>query len=261
MDSLIFSALTHVFGYVALMASALCIACGLYCAAEIAEEYSTIAKKVLKWALIVVFVIHLLFILSGVPLSTILTSSLCHLVYASLLKDFPYVEPLSAPSIGSLIAVGVSHYCWFQFFYSNYVPIFQVRWKERKREDGGGGRARSLRAEKQIVGRVCLVFSRSQSKLSFLHPHPSVFLLLSPPPSSLQQVTGFFLVMIWAVPLGFFVSLSMGDDALPVGLSGEKVGAKGGSGKSNVFKFLFDTVAEKYNGWVAKKSPGLGKYK
>ena len=38
MESVIFWLITTLFGYMALFLSALCIACGLYCAAELAGE-------------------------------------------------------------------------------------------------------------------------------------------------------------------------------------------------------------------------------
>ena len=193
----LFVVITTVFGYLALFCSALCIACGLYCAAEVAEEYSALSKKLLKYLLLVVFSFHLLFLLAGVNFFTIAVSTACHLVYSCLLTSFPFVDPLSVPAIASIIAVGVAHYVWFQYFYANFTPIFQV--------------------------------------------------------------TGFFLVMIWAVPLGFFVSLSMGDDALPVGSQGQRVGSSG-QPKTNVFKYLFDAAADKYNNFIKKQSPGLGKH-
>jgi hypothetical protein len=208
MDSLIFTVLTTLFGYVALITSALCIACGLYCLAEVAEEYSSLAKRVLKGMLLAVAVFHALFLVAGVPFFTILVSLLCQLCYASLLPSFPFVDPFSLPSLAAMAGVLVSHYAWFNFFASNYTPIFQV--------------------------------------------------------------TGFFLIVIWSVPLGFFVSLSIGDDALPVGALGERVGSKGsGAGnaggnapkQTNAFKFVFDAVAKHYNNFVNKQSPGLGKFK
>ena len=53
-------------GYVTLFLSALSIACGLYCAAEIAEEYSSMSLKVIKGTLGFVGVCHFLCLFSGV---------------------------------------------------------------------------------------------------------------------------------------------------------------------------------------------------
>ena len=53
-------------GYVTLFLSALSIACGLYCAAEIAEEYSSMSLKIIKGTLGFVGVCHFLCLFSGV---------------------------------------------------------------------------------------------------------------------------------------------------------------------------------------------------
>lgn len=53
-------------GYITLLLSALSIACGLYCAAELAEEYSTLSLKIVKWTLGFVGVCHFLCLFSGV---------------------------------------------------------------------------------------------------------------------------------------------------------------------------------------------------
>ena len=73
------------------------------------------------------------------------------------------------------------------------------------------------------------------------------------------QVTGFFLLMIWATPILFFVSLSMGDDALPIGSQGHMVGGKNIKGK-NVFRNVCDWFMEHYNNYVSKSAPGLRKH-
>ncbi|GMI21469.1 hypothetical protein TrCOL_g3131 [Triparma columacea] len=194
----IFWMITTLFGYIAMFVLAICIACGLYCAAELAEEYSSIARRVLNYSLGTVFLVHFLLLFSGVPFLPLFTSTLCNLVYLTLLPSFPYVEPLSLPSVSSLLAVLGTHYTWFSYFHNTYTPILQV--------------------------------------------------------------TGFFLVMIWGVPLMFFVSLSLPSDGLPVGIGGERVGQKKGGG--NVFKGAVETAQEWWGrrGETKSKRMGMGKY-
>jgi hypothetical protein len=124
--STVFWFITNFFGYMALMAGAMSIACGLYCAAELAEEYSSVAKKVITYSLYVVAVLHVLLMFGGVDFFTIAVSACCNLVYASLLRSFPYVELVSVSSIASCFAICVSHWVWFKFFMNNYAPLFQI---------------------------------------------------------------------------------------------------------------------------------------
>ena len=66
--------------------------------AELAEEYSRLTKKILKYSIISVIVIHaLLLVLDGFPFFTTLFGIALHGVYYQFLKDFPFVkfsEPL-----------------------------------------------------------------------------------------------------------------------------------------------------------------------
>ncbi len=192
----LFSLLTNVFGYVSLLAGAVSIACGLYCAAELAEEHSAIARKMIVYTLYGQAVIHVMLTISGVPLFTTFLSGASQLVYCSLLPAFPFVEPLSMSSIGSMMAIVLSHVAWFNFFYSNYVPVFEV--------------------------------------------------------------TGLFLAVIWCVPLMFFVSLSVGDEALPIGSGGQRVGSRTG-GSSNAFKAVYDMVHDMVEQKIKKTAPGINK--
>ena len=59
--------------------------------------------------LLTIAVTHVLFMFAGVSISTLLVSGMCHATYSTLLNNFPYVEPLSLSSIGSLIAVVVRY--------------------------------------------------------------------------------------------------------------------------------------------------------
>ncbi len=64
--NILFSILASAMGYLALGLLALCIACGLYCASELAEEYSSVALRVIKISFGVIFSLHALVLVSGV---------------------------------------------------------------------------------------------------------------------------------------------------------------------------------------------------
>jgi len=70
------------------------------------------------------------------------------------------------------------------------------------------------------------------------------------------QITGFFLILVWAVPLSLFCSMSLGDDVLPAGSGGELHGQKRG-GKNNIFMVLWE-MCRSFLG--NNKPAGLGKY-
>lgn len=80
------------------------------------------------------------------------------------------------------------------------------------------------------------------------------------------QITGFFLLMIWSTPLAFFVSLSLGDEALPYGSSDGRVGetnmgpAASRRNKNNIFKGFVDIAMDYYHKFVKQKAPSLGKF-
>lgn len=70
-------------------------ACGLYYAAELAEEYASATKRVIAWAIGLVMALHLALVVEKFPLPLLAGGVGCHAVYACLLLDFPNVEVFS----------------------------------------------------------------------------------------------------------------------------------------------------------------------
>ena len=171
-DSKIFNLVTISAGYFALFCLALCIASGLYLLAEVAEEYSSLSRRILRVSALGTLAVHAVFLLVGVSPKPLLVGAAANGCYLLLLPEFPYVE-VSPTSISAVALLLANHYYWFQFFSVYYVPMFQI--------------------------------------------------------------TGFFMGMVWLVPVGFFVSMSMGDDVLPSGVGGVYHGQAGGK-KTSVFK-------------------------
>lgn len=166
---------------------ALSVAIGLYYVAELAEEYPSLAGKCIKYATGVVLGLHLILMLDGLPWYNSLVGLLCHCVYASLLREFPFINTLSLEALLSVVAFLVSHVVWFQYF-----------------TDGMYGGIR----------------------YDFL------------------TVLGFFFVMLWMIPIGLFISMSINDNVLPGAGIGPSNAASNGvnGGKRNIFKMLFDSV-------------------
>lgn len=70
-------------------------ACGLYYAAELAEEYASQTKRVIAWAVALVIALHCALVVEKFPLPLLAGGVGCHAVYACLLLDFPNVEVFS----------------------------------------------------------------------------------------------------------------------------------------------------------------------
>ena len=110
--------LTVLGGYLAVLGAVLCLSCGLYYAAELAEEYSVLTGKLLRYATQGVVAGHLLLWLDGFPFGRCVTGILCHGAYAWLLNDYPRLELSSPAFILAILAFLLSHYSWFTFLAS-----------------------------------------------------------------------------------------------------------------------------------------------
>ena len=100
---LMFNIITYVSLYLGLAFCALCLATGLYYLAELAEEYTVFTRKLLRYILLVVVVLHVfLLIFDSFPLFTTIFGIFSHFVYFQFLKNFPNVKMNSIPFIGSI---------------------------------------------------------------------------------------------------------------------------------------------------------------
>lgn len=183
--------------YLAVLFGAVSITLALYYVAELAEEFPSIAKKVIRYATISVVACHVLLLIDGLPWYESIVGLLSHTAYAVLLKNFPFINLLSLEALLSLVAFIVSHFAWFQYF-ATYPDIIH----------------------RQVL-----------------------------------SIVGFFFIMVWLVPCGIFVSVSINENILPgIGPSngfGNGLSNSTGSGKQvNIFKFIFDIEKWKeYFGW------------
>eukprot|EP01038_Epipyxis_sp_PR26KG_P005671 gene5671-7828_t len=123
---LLFYVFGYLAGYVAILLLALAISAGLYLLAELAEEYPTMTGKIIKIALISALVLHLLLWIDGLNTFESLFGFCAHLVYGTMLQDFPFVKLLSLPSIASLVLFFVTNIIWLQYFMNNSYDILQI---------------------------------------------------------------------------------------------------------------------------------------
>jgi hypothetical protein len=115
--------------YVACVLAALCVATGLFYLAELAEEFPTLTRRVLKILMGTVAVLMLLFmVVDGLCWWRCCFTIVAHLLYGSLLSSFPYVKLLSVNCIGSFGAFILDNVSWYVFFISQggHYPFWAV---------------------------------------------------------------------------------------------------------------------------------------
>lgn len=157
-----FVALVYVSGYMFLLFAAVCLACGLFYLAELAEEYSTLTKKVLRGMILAQLgVFFMLWAYEGFSFVNCAIGFGAHVIYYQLLRTFPFMEPKSPQFILAVVAFLISNVTWHWHFRTHYDLFYDYR--------------------------------------------------LSPTPS----IASFFLICVWMVPAGFFISLTVNDSVLP----------------------------------------------
>uniref|UniRef100_A0A7G3AS90 Protein TEX261 n=1 Tax=Lutzomyia longipalpis TaxID=7200 RepID=A0A7G3AS90_LUTLO len=103
------------------------IAAGLYYVAELVEEYTVIAKKIILMMIFSTAVIHIfLVIFDSFPWLMILCGLLAQGVHALIMKNFPYVQFLSFSFLGSVILLIINNYLAFTYFASHYYMLSEV---------------------------------------------------------------------------------------------------------------------------------------
>ncbi|EDW73667.1 uncharacterized protein Dwil_GK19578 [Drosophila willistoni] len=105
----------------------LSIVAGLYYLAELAEEYTTPARKVILFMIsFTIFVYIMLMAFEDFPWTMLLCGFLAQGFHLSIMGGFPFIRLMSVPFIGSLIMLVINHALAFQYFTSVYVPFTQV---------------------------------------------------------------------------------------------------------------------------------------
>ncbi|XP_030763965.1 protein TEX261 [Sitophilus oryzae] len=103
------------------------IAAGLYYLAELVEEYTSYAKKIIWWMNTIITVLYiLLWIFEDLPTSMTVCGILAQLCHFVILSNFPFVAFTSPFFIISVIFVVINHYLAFRYFSSTYHPFSEV---------------------------------------------------------------------------------------------------------------------------------------
>ena len=115
--------------YLASVLGAMSVATGLFYLAELAEEFPTLTKRVLKGLLGVVCALLTLFmVIDGLSPWRCCASVLFHVLYAQLLRGFPWINLTSPLCIGCIAAFLCDNVSWYLFFTSNggHFPFWSV---------------------------------------------------------------------------------------------------------------------------------------
>lgn len=100
---------------------------GLYYLAELAEEYTTSAKRCILFMIsFTIFVYLMLIFFEDFSWSILLCGLLAQGFHFSIMSNFPFIQLVSAPFIGSLVMLVINHVLAFQYFTTVYVPFTQV---------------------------------------------------------------------------------------------------------------------------------------
>lgn len=163
----LFIAVVYASLYILLLFAAVCLACGLYYLVELAEEYTTFTKRVIRLAILGELVLH--FLLWAYERMWFLPSFIgvvSHTSYLLLLRSFPFIEPSSSSFIAASMLFLADNFFWYRSFHKD--PEFLYKFQ------------------------------------------------ISPTPA----MASFYFLVVWLVPLGFFVSLTVNDSVLPSGIQG-----------------------------------------
>lgn len=109
--------------------SQLCLitAAGLYYLAELVEEYTVTAKKVITWMVVGSVLLYVVFTFTErFSWSMLLCGLGAQALHAVILKNFPYVKFLSPSFLGAVILLLLNHYLAFIYFQQQYHPFTEV---------------------------------------------------------------------------------------------------------------------------------------
>lgn len=172
-------------------------AAGLYYIAELVEEYTVIAKKVMTIIILFVTTIYLMLLVADdLPWSLVICGLASQASYFLILKDFPFFTLSSPTFIGASVLLVVNHYLALTHFAQNYQDVSQVNMRTR---------------------------------LLYL-------LLFHTFTTNTFQVLGFFTICLWMIPLGFIVSLNANDNILPTHGHTEKSSLTGTFSKCQYYR-------------------------
>lgn len=104
------------------------IAAGMYYVAEVIEEYTSVAKRVIRGILLIITLLNvsLIFFESQFTWTLWAIGLLSNLLYFFILADFPVIAFLSPTFLSAMLLLIVHHYFAFSFFNHHYYPFPEI---------------------------------------------------------------------------------------------------------------------------------------
>ncbi|XP_055917776.1 protein TEX261 [Eupeodes corollae] len=103
------------------------IAAGLYYLAELVEEYSVVAKKIISGMIAATSLLYISFIFfENLPWTMLLCGLGAQLFHFCIMKNFPCINFLSMSFCGAIIFLIINHFLAFQYFTTNFYPFSEV---------------------------------------------------------------------------------------------------------------------------------------
>eukprot|EP00887_Chlorella_sp_A99_P005370 scaffold1.g5370.t1 len=96
------------------------IACGLYYIAELIEEYTITAKRVVGHIIRATLALHLLLLLDRLPPLCLLAGAAAHLAYLRNMRRFPYIQLSSPEGLTSVGLFVVSNVLWIRHYWDSH---------------------------------------------------------------------------------------------------------------------------------------------
>jgi len=107
--------------------ASLAVASGLYYLAELVEEFTSAASKIIRVIILVVFGVFVGFLLfEDFPLSMTLCGMGAQIAHLYVMQTFPYFAVTSPAFISTIVFVIINHYLAFSHFSSRYYPFVEV---------------------------------------------------------------------------------------------------------------------------------------
>lgn len=105
----------------------LATAAGLYYLAELVEEYSVLAKKIIQWLILATILIYGgFFLCEDLPNSLIFCGVLAQVFHLFIMQNFPFVSVTSPPFLAAIVLIVVNHYFAMSYFQANYHSFAEV---------------------------------------------------------------------------------------------------------------------------------------
>lgn len=122
----------YVLSWIAFILIAICltisVAAGMYYVAELIEEYTTIAKRIIRLLLITVTCLNILLVIFESEFTWTLSAIglISNIIYFFILAEFPVIGFLSPTFLFSMLLLVIHHYFAFSFFNHHYYPFPEI---------------------------------------------------------------------------------------------------------------------------------------